>query len=330
MNKRSYNEDPLFISPKKLKKDQITTNSKPSHLNFLSIIPAEVLFLIFKLLSKKDIVSWSSLSKYTRIKFSPYVFANIKLSWDFLLQYNVKNLKCTSPYFLYAKNVRITDICASHEWTFQFSTLFEHDFPNLRSLELTTGGSTHFFKYHFNCDNFTSLNLKASTSNLVFSQEHLINFRNLKELELHNYEIEFFEENKQICPHLSIIALNNCNWSYPFELKNFGSTKIKSLSLKYSNSFILSERFRLFLTNPGLMKLETLSIINVEKNLKLTLSVQLTHLIKMIPTLKKLVFLGNIYNETLCTFSKHDLDNCLNYIALNDVKVFYSSFLQEI
>ena len=159
--------------------------------------------------------------------------------------------------------------------------------------------------------------------------EHISSFPELKQLTLKNFEIETFDENEAWCPNLSDLSLENCTWCYPFQLENFGREKITSLSLIYTNAFVISERFKMFLNNPNFSRLHHLSITNNESNLKLTISVHIMELIESIPTLKTVKLNGNIYNETIHHFTTSDLNNCANYLALNNVKVFYSSFLHD-
>lgn len=226
------------------------------------------------------------------------------------------------------ESVRLINCCPKNEWIFPFADLFSSaKLPNLKSLELPTSGSTSFLKYSSVGSHLHVLKVCSMKPGSVFSLEHVKPFKQLVQLTLKDYEIEVFDENLEWCPRLTDLELIDCSWCYPFQLENFGHSKIKKLKLNYSSAFIISERFKMFLNNPKFDSLNHLEITNTASNLKLTLSVQIMRLIGSIPTLKTLKLEGNVYNETLQHFTSSDLDNCLTFVALNNVKVFYSTFV---
>lgn len=298
---------------------------------FFETLPHELILKVLSYSTRKDLIALSSTSRKIRRIFLPYVFAHTKVSWNHLISnWKVYSIPVLIPTPHLIETMRLTDFCSKNEWVFPFAELFSSEsLPNLRSLELLTSGSTNFLKYSSTGSHLQRLKISAVRPGSVFSLEHIKPFAQLKQLSLKDFEIETFEEDVNWCPLLDNLELENCTWCYPFQLENFGHEKITSLDLKYSNAFIISERFRLFLNNPSFTCLTHLSITNNEKNLKLTLSVHIMKLIESIPTLKTLKLNGNIYNETLHNFTAHDIDNCINYLALNNVKIFYSSFFQE-
>lgn len=304
---------------------------------FLSNAPHELIIQILAHLSRNDIICLASTSKSIRKALLPYIFDQVKCAWHDMLaswkQPDGTSVPIQNPELI--EKLRITSVCSKNEWTFPFHELFSADksinkMKNLRSLELPTSGSTNFLKYCQRTTNLNSLDLHAIKGESIFSLEHVKSFPSLTRLKLTNYHIDDFDEDPNICPHLQMLQLENCTWCYPFNLENFGKNKITTLNLTYSTAFIMSERFRSFLTSPGFTKLEELTIVNSERNLKLTISLQIMNLINAMPSLKVVKLAGNIYNETLNNFTAFDLDNCINYVALNDVKVFYSSFLRDL
>lgn len=300
---------------------------------FFTELPHELMLMVVEQVPRNDLISLSLTCRAVRSALLPYLFCSVRSSWESLVSsWNHRSLPVGHPELV--EKLRITTHCSKNEWTFPFHELFsasagENRLVNLCSLELPSSGSTSFFKY---CDvgaNLTTLTIHALRPSSCFSLEHVKPFANLRELSLAGFEIEEFDESGSLCPKLRNLRLRDCTWCYPFELENFGRDRITKLSLSYSNSFVMSERFRLFLSSPGFTRLEELSITNSERNMKLTVSLHVMALIGSIPTLRVLKLKGNIYNETLNDFTNFDADNYISYVALNNVKVFYSSFFQE-
>lgn len=299
--------------------------------SFFQALPHEVLIDILYHISRIDLIQVSSTCSQLRFVLNPYMFALVKCPWDKLIDLeNCPLPRCTQNLI---ESLRISTSDSKNEWTYPFHELFNysvsHNFTNLHSLELQSSGSTSFFKYCKNAPGLKRLKINTTKDGSLFSLDHVKPFPNLESLEVSNFHIDEFEEQYDICPNLKTLRLTNCTWDYPFDIENFGRDKIVNLSLQYSNSFIISERFRIFLNKPGFTKLESLELTNNERNLKLTISLEIMKLIKAIPTLRILKLKGNIYNETLNNFTKPDLQNCMNYLALDNVKVFYSSFFTE-
>lgn len=314
MKRRSREESPSI--PKRVKKCNFTV--------FLLNIPHELVLLILELISRGDLIELASTSKVIRCVLEPYLFSHIKTSWcDLLSIWNDQGKPAGISKPSLIEKLRLTTCCSQNEWTFPFAELLK---GNLTRLELCTSGSTNFFKYTSEGCQLRVLQVHAVKPGSVFNLEHLVPFARLQKLLLHDFEIEAFDENDW-CPYLSTLELDDCTWRYPFQLENFGRDKIDTLSLRYTNHFVMSERFRMFLNRPHFRRLRHLSITNREKNLKLTLSVHIMKLIESIPTLRTLELRGNIYNETLNNFTSSDWENCISYVGVRDVKVFYSSFL---
>lgn len=309
---------------------KINKFQKREHLTeFLERLPHELTLHILRQLTRADLIALSEVSRALRRVFLPYLFAHTKISWKDLVA-NWADSRTPVPIDAthLIESVRMTDCCSKNEWTFPLADLFSAPrLPNLKSLELPTSGSTSFLKYSVSGSHLQVLKLSAVKAGSVFSLEHVKPFNSLKQLTLQDYEIETFDEEPKWCPSLSTLELRDCSWCYPFQLENFGHEKIKKLILNYSSAFIISERFKMFLNNPNFDSLSQLEITNSASNLKLTLSVQIMRLIESIPTLKTLKLEGNVYNETLQNFTSSDLDNCLTFVALNNVKVFYSTFI---
>ncbi|SCU95945.1 LAFA_0G03334g1_1 [Lachancea sp. 'fantastica'] len=336
LKKRRLDSDENEVN--KLIKCSITT-PKPMQerkfTNFVNEAPHELICAILILLDRKDTIALASTSKTMRNRLRPYVFDQIKCSWHDLTNYwNFSdNLQAPIKCPALVETMRISLSCSKNEWAFPFHVLFDHNSPltNLKSLVLPTSGSTNFFKYCQEAPRLLKLRITADRNNSEFSLEHIRNFPELQELALSNFHIEDHEDAEfDTCPRLKNIALTNCTWSYPFNIENLGKDKITTLHLIYSNSFIMSERFRYFLSCPGFTNLEELSVVNYENNLRLTISVQIMALIKAIPTLKKLKLTGNISDEALLRPTESRDPSHTNVVAVQDVKIFYSSFLREI
>lgn len=298
---------------------------------FFGILPHEIIVRILNLLSRKDLIVLSSTNRRLRRLLLPYLLAYTKISWNDLISNWTNHQK---PFLIdtlhLIESLRLTGCCSKNEWTFPFAELFSSPrLPNLKSLELPTSGSTNFLKYSHTGSHLVKLKVVATRSGSAFSLEHLRPFEQLKKLSLQDYEIETFDEDPKCCSWLDSLELIDCSWCYPFQLENFGRSKIQKIELCYSNAFIISERFKMFLSSPNFENLNHLSITNSNTNLKLTLSVQIMKLIESNPTLVTLKLNGNIYDETLQDFTAYDIDNCINYVALNNVKIFYSSFFKK-
>lgn len=294
--------------------------------HFILTLPHELILLILSQVSRMDLIQLSSTSKKVRDVLSPYLFSQVKVSWsDLISTWNQTSRPVLIDNIRLIEKLRLTTCCSKNEWTFPFAELFRDN--NITNLELCTSGSTNFFKYSSSGSNLQVLQIHAVKPGSIFSMEHLAPFQDLHKLSLQDFEIEAFEEDQNRCPNLSVLELDNCTWRYPFQLENFGRDKIDSLTLRYTNHFVISERFKVFLNGPNFRKLRHLSISNWERNLKLTLSVHIMKLIESIPTLRILQLSGNIYNETLNNFTNADWENCIKYVGVRDVKVFYSSFL---
>ncbi|QLL31285.1 hypothetical protein HG536_0B01470 [Torulaspora globosa] len=300
-------------------------------IRFFEGLPHEIVIRILSLISRRDLIALSSANHGLRRLFLPYLFAYTKVSWDDLISNWNKHQK---PFPIgvsqLIESLRLTGCCSKSEWTFPFAELYSSPrLPNLKSLAMPTSGSTNFFKYSSKGSHLRRLKITATKPGSVFNLEHLRPFEQLKKLSLQDYEIESFDEDPSCCRLLDSLELINCSWCYPFELENFGRCKIQKIELCYSNAFIISERFKMFLSSPNFENLNHLSITNHASNLKLTLSVQVVKLIESNPTLVTLKLNGNIYDETLQQFTASDIDNCINHVALNNVKIFYSSFFRK-
>lgn len=187
----------------------------------LQMFPIHIFKYIFcSLLNKKDLINLSATSSTIRLLIIPWIFTNIKVTWDQLVNHYVdKSINIFSeiplhPHYKLSQfnphakdihekrhsgsySVRITDASLKYEWSFPFHLLKE-----VKCLTMNTSKSTNFFKY-FLQDNsmLQTLNLSyvkgegAGNCNAapVFSLEHLNKFKALRNLVLQNYSIEYFE-----------------------------------------------------------------------------------------------------------------------------------------
>ncbi|SCU96903.1 LADA_0H03356g1_1 [Lachancea dasiensis] len=318
--------------PKRMKPTQAV-----SHLEaFLSTTSHEMIMQIVRLLDRRDLIYLSCSNKRVRSRILPYIFDEVKCSWRQLMhEWKTKTRGVCAPieHPELVQHLRISSPCSKNEWAFPFHVLFDKDsaMVNLISLTLPTSGSANFFKYCNSTTRLLRLRLDAERSDSSFSLEHVRVFPALRDLTLSNFRIDPQEnEEEDQCPDLKTFTLINCTWCYPFNLENLGRDKITSLHLVYSNSFIISERFKYFLSHPRFNNLTELSILNNEKNLRLTMSLKIMTLIRAMPTLKVLKLAGNIHNETLSRAAHSNNPNRTEVMAVQDVKVLYSRFLLDI
>jgi hypothetical protein len=183
-------------------------------------------------------------------------------------------------------------------------------------------------KYNDGLSRVVDLELTTLNEGSMFNLNHCRTFHSLKKLHINGFIIDFDTDDVEgLDIHVSELELINCSWNYPFQLKFFGD-KIEKLQLTYHNhQFILSERFREFLHNPNLPNLKYLTISN-QNQLNLHITYKIMNFLKNIPNLQRLYLLGKITNETISNFTTHDFENRIRYILnVNDVKIFYSSFV---
>lgn len=227
--------------------------------------------------------------------------------------------------------VEVVEPNLNQEWNFRFHRLFKA-FPNLEKLVLNIEGSSNFLKYNDPMKNLKVLHLKTSRQDSDFNLNNLKQFPSIKSLTIDGFCIDFDPEEDLQGLDFNINTLNiiNCSWNYPFKLSFFqNSSNIEHLNLIYSNQFILSERFKEFLHEPNLPNLRFLTISNLNQDLRLHITYRIFNFLQNIPNLQKLYLIGNIYNETLNHFTNFDQENKLKYcLNVNDVKIFYSSFVQ--
>ncbi|CUS25107.1 LAQU0S27e00254g1_1 [Lachancea quebecensis] len=320
-----------------IKRTKVDTPSKVAKFEkFIDKVPHEIILQLKCLLTRRDVISLASTSKRVRKRLLPYVFDRVKCSWLELLSswHNSNGVCAPIGHPELVEGIRITSFCSKNEWTFQFHMLFSSDpsvnpMLRLECLSMLSSGSTNFFKYCGVASNLKKLSLKAVKNSSVFSLEHIKQFPSLQELNLTGFHIEDSEVEVDTCAELGCLKLENCTWCYPFNLESFGKDKINTLHLKYSNSFIVSERFKHLLNFPSFTNLRELSIINNEKSLELTISLKIMNLIHAMPTLETLILSGNIYNEALNGHASSRSQRT-SIVALNNVKVFYSSFLRDL
>lgn len=340
--KRGYDKEGLKnqenCNTNAAKRTKVNNHSRAAKFEqFIDRAPHEIILQLKCLVSRQDIISLASTSKRVRERLLPYLFDRVKCSWPELLSSwrNPNGVCAPIEHPELIEGIRITSFCSKNEWTFPFHVLFSPDpstnpMGRLESLSMLSSGSTNFFKYCGLVLNLKTLSITAVKSSSVFSLEHVKQFPSLQELRLVGFHIEDAEAEANPRSNLGCLKLENCTWCYPFNLESFGKDKIHTLHLKYSNSFIVSERFKHLLSSPSFTNLRELSIVNDEKSLELTISLKIMNLIHAMPSLETLILSGNIYNEALNGHASSGSSNHTSIVALNNVKVFYSSFLRDL
>ncbi|CCH43180.1 hypothetical protein BN7_2727 [Wickerhamomyces ciferrii] len=271
--------------PKKRKLSSSYNNNSTLFLN----IPYEIIIKILPLITKSDLINLGlSCSKFHDF-LKPYIYQSITLSWKdlILLEQGKLGIQRINK-FVEVLNINEYDI--KKEWNFNYNSLTEV-FGNLRKLKMNISNSSNFLKY-LNKDvmGLKELELKSmSFESNLFNINHLIKFKDLKRLKLTGFVIDFDDKDTKI----QYLELQDCFWNYPFNLEFF--TGVRELILNYSNQFILSERFRFFIMNPVLPKLESLYIQNHNPQLKLHITE--SNLIKILQKNNKIIkiqLFGNI------------------------------------
>lgn len=257
------------------KKDR-TKRRKTGTLNILSL-PEEVLHLIFKHLKLFDICNLSSTNKEHREELSRFAFLRIKGTWNSLI--NLDKQSSVRNFNDYVHELRLVDCYSYGEWLVDIFAILRRYFFELRHILINSVNSSSWLKYRV-CDYITQLTLYYEPGHIEsillepqnsrkvkhdgtlkcqksFSLSHLKNFTNLRSLSLHYY---CFNLNDDLEPtsglefyKLSELSLTDCTWEYPYDLSYFNkSNTLKKLYIHYTkdNSFVLLERFTLFLTRP--------------------------------------------------------------------------------
>lgn len=252
-------------------------------------LPHEIITNLIASLRIDDLISLGITSKDHYEFLKPYIYNCISLSWSDLLKLEENGLDVDNiKGFVECLKIKEYDI--TKEWNYNYVVLSE-TFQNLKSLKMNISNGSNFLKY-LKSDGLIldELELKSmnSESNL-FNIDHLQKFT-VKKLKLDGFLIDFDEEDTMI-ERLDII---NCSWNYPFTLDQFSS--ITELSLCYTDSsFIISERFKTLLVQGDFKKLESLTIQNHNKALKLHITDKgLVSIIKRLPTLHKIQLKGYI------------------------------------
>lgn len=244
-------------------------------------LPNDVLFAIFDHLGPLDLVHLASTSTSFRHELLLVVLLKVKVTWSDLISYfdilHDKSPPLTPPnvfkkYIHLVHGLRITDYYSYGEWQIDIFDRVLGKFPELVHLSINSINSSNWLKYR-GLDNLKSLTLYfdelhvnnssslpkpnsiLSTNPKIFSIYHLVNFTNLQKLELFSYHFNWdnFEEPRLLDLRLKQLTLNNCTWEYPFQIHQFNENNcLHTLEINYSknHSFILSERFNEFLSNP--------------------------------------------------------------------------------
>ncbi|EMG50370.1 hypothetical protein SBY92_000301 [Candida maltosa Xu316] len=243
-----------------------------SHEITLLSLPNELLFVIFKYLTPGDIINLSSIDRNHRNRLIPVIFLKVKQTWQDLKNEINGTTNFLIKYKRWIHELRICDCDASSEWDLDIFSDLLIDMSSLQHLSINSPFSSNWLKYRSH-DNLQKLTLYFDPSylteseikskmNRVFNLNHIANFKVLKQLELHNYQLYGDEKNYPVLI-LEDITLVDCTWEYPFELSLFNyNENIKKLTLKHSgnNPFIVSERYKHFLTKESFGSLEEMEI----------------------------------------------------------------------
>ncbi|GMM35711.1 hypothetical protein DASC09_030360 [Saccharomycopsis crataegensis] len=167
------------------------------------------------------------------------------------------------------------------EWhLFNHLDLIITKLSNINDLSIKISSASFCLKYFAFKDSIKSLTLETDKINSLFNLEHLNQFSSIENLTLKNFRFVNFKngtnENEDYedatsdfekahheklfhLPCITNLSLINCSWDYPFNLNQFVykspaslDHSLSSIILSYSeeNSFLLSERFKHYLSNP--------------------------------------------------------------------------------
>lgn len=308
-------------------------------------LPHELLLLVLGHLSKNDIKTISQCNRALRRQLKPYLFNQVVLDWGFIRAHFkdlfigkkrdsegvvVLPLPDDTGIKHMVEKITIEEPNLQYEWNFQFGRMIKQ-FHNLTELTLCIQGSSNFLKYNEGLNTVTHLSLITASDSGTFNLDHCKQFTSLKKLICKGFTLDFDIEDTLGLPfELKELELVNCSWNYPFQLKNFGPNIVRLQLIYQDHQFMLSERFREFLHNPHFPRLQELTISN-QSYLNLHITYKIMNFLKNIPMLQRLYLLGKISNETLDGFTKEDLENRVRYVLnVNDVKIFYSSFVKGV
>lgn len=261
------------------------TKRRKTRISDILFLPEEVLHLIFKHLKLLDICNLSSTDKQHRKELSRFAFLRIKGTWNALI--NLSEGSSIKNFSEYVHELRLVDCYSYGEWLIDIFSILRRYFPELKHILINSVNSSSWLKYrmcnylshltlYYEPGHIESILLEPENSKKVkhdgtlkcqksFSLSHLKNFANLRSLSLHYYCFNLNDDLEaasgfKFC-QLSELSLIDCTWEYPYDLSYFNkSNTLKKLYIRYTkdNSFVLLERFTLFLARP--MEQHSLSI----------------------------------------------------------------------
>lgn len=260
--------------------DQTRSSKKLKQNLSLTQLPTPAIELI---LLHSHSIHLTSLNKEYREEIAPLVFQRLKIQWSDLT--NPQFLKFITKYRI--KSIRIIDPSSFGEYHIDFTTIFND--LGLLYLKINSTNTTNWLKYRSN-STINHLHLSQDSNEFkIFNLHHISNFDHVTRLTLTNYHFQQFDPSDLSIESLKLV---DCTWSYPFTIDQFNTHgTLKDLEIIYTNdiAFLISERFNMFLKDPGNLDLKRLTINFLHPHKKRTLNNnQMNIFIKSFPNLEYL------------------------------------------
>lgn len=182
-------------------------------------------------------VRWESMERFV----STFLVSEVDLQENWRLS-GQKLLRLVHDVVIYRPNNKL-------EWHLydQVETILEK-LEQVQRLRLTISSASFCLRYFKFKESIKVLELATERPNSQFNLEHVAQFKFIDKLVLQKFQLVSFGLD---VPVIKSLVLENCSWEYPFQLVQFSSKALLSLTIKYrdNNNFLLSERFKSFLGN---------------------------------------------------------------------------------
>lgn len=274
---------PLLYPRMKRRGDHSVPSRKIARKSSFNLVklPNDVIQSVFQYLAASDIINLASTCHDYRNELIQYLYSNIKVRWNDLIDIREKLPLVLNRYASFIKYLRIIDYYSYGEWQIDIFQNVLTKLPNLRGLLVNSINSSNWLKYRTN-SKIEKLTLYfdisancplphqtqvVSTNPKIFHLAHIANFSRLTHLNLSSYHFNWDPSDLMPENHLQSLTIENCTWEYPFQLSQFNHyNTLNFCQITYSNNnpFILSERFTNFLNDPLNAKSTSLQTLFIE------------------------------------------------------------------
>ncbi|KAM3126220.1 hypothetical protein CJJ07_003418 [Candidozyma auris] len=264
-------------------------------------LPDSVLERIWSYLDIGDIKNVSLVHSSYREALIPYIFANVGVTWPQL--HEILEDSVLRKYRHHIKSINIIKSDSQREYTENiFGELVSHEkYPNLTAVSINSMSSSYWLRYN-KCEHIRQLELYTSADprgTRIFNLTHVKHFQALRSLTLHDYNF-MDSDDENALPRLYRLSIHNCEWNFPFDLTKFNiHNTLTELSVSYSNDnqFVVSERFRDFLSSPlsghsSSIRTLRIAISNSSENRRILLANVLRSILDSFSELENLSLVG--------------------------------------